>query len=120
MQNRLKEALVLGMFVFLGLSLLGYFIASSPTKFRLFDRTVSVKGLAEREVSADIALWPIRFTAAGNDLEQLVSRPAVSTEKSRRRTTSIARRTAGEVRREQQHAQAEYERNYIRDHSDHG
>lgn len=71
MQNRLKESLVLGVFVFLGLSLLGYFIASSPTKFRLFDRTVSVKGLAEREVSADIALWPIRFTAAGNDLEQL-------------------------------------------------
>ena len=56
----------------------------------------------------------------GNDLEQLVSRPAVSTEKSRRRTTDIARRTAGQVRREQQHAQAEYQRNYIKDHSDHG
>lgn len=52
-----------------------------------------------------------------SDLEKLVSLPAVSTESSRKRTSAIARKATGEVRREQKHAQAEYERNYIRDHS---
>jgi hypothetical protein len=32
------------------------------------DRAVSVKGVAERTVSADIGLWPLRITATDNDL----------------------------------------------------
>ncbi len=42
---------------------------------------------------------------------------AVSTDKTRRRTTAIARRKAGAVKKEKDHAQREYERNYIKDHS---
>jgi putative FmdB family regulatory protein len=42
---------------------------------------------------------------------------AVSTESSRKRTAKIARRRAGAVKKEQDHAQREYERNYIKDHS---
>lgn len=53
----------------------------------------------------------------GNDLEKLLSLPAVSTDKTRKRNMSIARRRADGVRKEQKHAQAEYERNYIKDHS---
>lgn len=54
---------------------------------------------------------------SGTDLEQLVSLPAVSTEASRRRSFAKARERASKVQKEQKHAQAEYERNYIKDHS---
>jgi len=46
-----------------------------------------------------------------------VSLPAISTQKSRGYTHGIARRKARSIKKEQDHAQAEYERNYIKDHS---
>jgi putative FmdB family regulatory protein len=54
---------------------------------------------------------------SGNDLERLVSIPAVSTDKTRKRSLGKARQAAGKEHREKKHAQAEYERNYIKDHS---
>jgi hypothetical protein len=70
----------LGVFIFLGLSSLGYLIRSSVVKFKEFERTVTVKGLAEREYEADIVIWPIQFTAAGNNLEELYSSMEASTQ----------------------------------------
>lgn len=40
-------------------------------KSRQTPRYVSVKGLAEREVEADMAVWPIKFTITDNDLESM-------------------------------------------------
>ncbi|MCW8996081.1 MAG: SIMPL domain-containing protein [Psychromonas sp.] len=65
------SSLVLGVFIFLGLTSLGLLLGSSAIKFKEYERTVTVKGLSQKEVAADIVIWPIQFTAAGNKLEEL-------------------------------------------------
>ena len=56
-------------------------------------------------------------SCAAEDLEQLFSVPGISTQKSRDHTMGIARKAAKEIKKEKDHAQREYERNYIKDHS---
>ncbi|CAH1905664.1 SIMPL domain-containing protein [Candidatus Nitrotoga sp. HW29] len=71
MTNELKSSFTLGALLCIGLIVAGYILGQSALKFKSYDRSVSVKGLSEREIPADIAAWPIRFTAAGNDLSAL-------------------------------------------------
>ena len=66
-----SSALVLGLFIFLGLVVLGYLLGNSAIKFRQLERSVTVKGLSEREYPADVVIWPIEFMVADNSLEQL-------------------------------------------------
>ncbi len=61
----------LGIFIFLGLTSLGFLLGRSIIKVKNLERTVVVKGLAEKEVSANIALWPIKFSEANNSLSNL-------------------------------------------------
>lgn len=49
----------------------GYVVGDGLRGFRGGDRYVSVKGLAEKEVKADLAIWQIRTTATGDDLATL-------------------------------------------------
>ncbi|MDW3095617.1 MAG: SIMPL domain-containing protein [Gammaproteobacteria bacterium] len=69
--NNNSSAFILGFFIFLGLALLGYFLSTAAIDFKQYDRSVTVKGLSEREFKADIVIWPIEFTLADNDLERL-------------------------------------------------
>ncbi len=64
-------AVVLGVSIFLGLIGLAYIVGEASVRFKSFERSVVVKGLAEREYPADIVIWPIQYTAASNDLESL-------------------------------------------------
>jgi hypothetical protein len=66
-----KNAFVLGLFIFLGLSSLGLSVGSGVKQFKAYERTVTVKGLSEKEYPADIAIWPIQFIASNNDLTSL-------------------------------------------------
>lgn len=51
--------------------LAGYFVGNMHKTGKAFDRSVQVKGLSEKEVMADLAVWPINITLAGNDLLSL-------------------------------------------------
>ncbi|WP_105170863.1 SIMPL domain-containing protein [Pseudoalteromonas sp. T1lg24] len=41
-------------------------------EFKTLDRSVAVKGLAEKEVMANTVIWPINYSLAGNDLTKLI------------------------------------------------
>jgi len=71
--EKFSSALIHGLLIGLGIVLLAYIVSSSIIHIKALDRTVTVKGLAEREVPANIAIWPIRFNLAENDLLVLYS-----------------------------------------------
>jgi hypothetical protein len=66
-----KSSLILGICILLGLTFLGFLLGSSAIKVKEYERTVTVKGLSEKEYPADVALWPIYFSSANNDLAKL-------------------------------------------------
>ena len=49
----------------------GFLVGRGLEKARASDRFVTVRGLSERIVEADLAIWPIVFSAGANDLQQL-------------------------------------------------
>lgn len=69
-QNK-TDAFLLGFFIFLGLLSLGYLLGDAAINVKKFERSVTVKGLSEREYDADIVIWPIQFTQANNSLVDL-------------------------------------------------
>ncbi|CAG0995226.1 hypothetical protein MTYP_02515 [Methylophilaceae bacterium] len=71
-KNRyVSESAILGLLLLAGLLGLGYLLSKSIIDIKMMERTVEVKGLSEREVPADIAIWPISFSMADNDLANL-------------------------------------------------
>ena len=46
----------------------GLMAGRGVSEARLGDRFVTVKGVAERDVEADLAVWTLQFSAGGNDL----------------------------------------------------
>lgn len=83
-ENNKSSAFILGLFVFLGLAVLGYLLADAAIRYKEYERTVTVKGLAEQEHPADIVIWPVQFTIANNDLPELYDAIEKSTDKIRK------------------------------------
>lgn len=69
-----RAALILGLCIGIGLALAGWFVGDALYQVRAAERLVTVKGLAERQVKANLAIWPINFLRTGNDLNQLQGR----------------------------------------------
>ena len=79
----------------IGIAVAGLLIAASITfgalefsrayvDARTVDRSVTVKGLAERDVVADTAIWPLRFTATDDDLTKALSKLSTDEQTVRR------------------------------------
>jgi hypothetical protein len=69
MQRSALTTVVAAALVAAGLGLAGWFVGEGLLAARSGDRMVAVKGVAEREVKANLALWPLRFVATSNRLE---------------------------------------------------
>lgn len=67
-----------------GLATGGWFAGQGLAKFRTDDRYVVVKGLAEREVPADLVVWPLGHAVMGNELAPLQSQLDANTDAIRR------------------------------------
>lgn len=58
----------------LGLVISSLFLAGALRDFRTADRHVEVKGFAERELPADLAIWPVTYQLTAAGLEELRAR----------------------------------------------
>jgi hypothetical protein len=64
-------ALPLGLLLAIGLVLGGWILGVEIKAIRLSDRYVTVKGLAERNVKSDLAIWELGYKETGDDLAVL-------------------------------------------------
>lgn len=67
-------AILASILVAIGIAVAGWFVSEGLREARTADRYVTVKGLAERGVKADLALWPMRFVATSNALAEAQAR----------------------------------------------
>jgi hypothetical protein len=65
--NLIWASLVLGIGIVIG----GFLLGNGLLRARMADRAVTMRGLAERDVTADLATWTIAYSAQGTDLAQV-------------------------------------------------
>jgi len=65
---------LLGAMLAVGMILGGWILGAEIKATRLSDRYVSVKGLVERKVKSDLAIWPLTYKEAGDDLSTLYAK----------------------------------------------
>lgn len=78
-----KTTIIFSLALVASAAVLGYFFNQSVNTFRSFDRSIQVKGLSEREVQADTAIWPIRYSVASNELDEIYDSLETQNEKIR-------------------------------------
>ncbi len=64
----------MGVCLVVGLAVAGYFVSRAGILFRSGSRTVTVKGLVEREVKADQAIWTLGLRRASETLQDAHAR----------------------------------------------
>lgn len=79
----MQRAWLAAAIIALGLAATGVFIGGGVARIRSADRYVTVRGVSEREAKADLALWPIRFVVADNDLIRAQARITEGADKVR-------------------------------------
>lgn len=57
--------LIAAVLIAAGVAAAGFFVSNGLERFRMADRSVTVKGLAEKDVESDFAVWTLSFRRAG-------------------------------------------------------
>ena len=73
-RSAVLPAVIVGLCLVVGLALGGYFVGKGATRFRSDSRVVTVKGLVEREVKADQAVWTLGLRRASESLQDAHTR----------------------------------------------
>lgn len=75
MDNKLElKSIILAFSLLIGLFLLGFFIFKGLKTFSDKDRVVTVKGLAEMNMTATLAKISLNYSFSGDDLQELIKR----------------------------------------------
>lgn len=77
----MKNNLIAGICIAIGMSLGGMFLYLGIVKFANKDRSVCVKGLSTREVESDYVVWPLSYGWKGQDLPWLYQKLETVTER---------------------------------------
>ena len=72
-----KPILIAAVVMAIGIIVGGYLLGDGLKRARIADRAVTMRGLAERNVTADLATWTITFTAQGTELAPEIGRAHV-------------------------------------------
>ena len=76
----MKSKIIPAALLAFGLIVLGFTLKAGIDNIAFRDREVTVRGLAEREVSADLVTWPIAYSIAGNDLVTMYNKVSSNNE----------------------------------------
>ena len=68
LDTQTRSTALLGILLALGLIIGGWALGAQIKATRLSDRYVTVKGLVERKVKSDLAIWALSYKEAGDDL----------------------------------------------------
>ena len=78
----MKDSLLsLGLTLMVGLTLAGYLVSDGIKTIKTADRYVTVKGLSEKNVKADMAAWNIVFMSQGATFDKAIAGNKVDQEK---------------------------------------
>ncbi len=69
--NRNLVLLLAAAVVAIGIIVGGYLLGNGLVRARHADRSVTVRGLAEQDVTADLAVWTLNYSKQGEDLGQV-------------------------------------------------
>src|SRR5438445_3439936 len=72
--NDRGSAVLQGALLALGLIVGGWILGAEIKATRLSDRYVTVKGLVERKIKADLAIWALSYKEAGDDLSSVYAK----------------------------------------------
>ncbi|MCC2975134.1 SIMPL domain-containing protein [Sphingomonas sp. PL-96] len=70
-KDRGTVLLVVAAILAIGMIVGGYLLGNGLVRARHADRSVTVRGLAERDVTADLAVWTLNYSKQGTDLAQV-------------------------------------------------